>query len=127
MVASVAAVALAWIDPTSVSLGAGRSLGLAGVAGGIGLVAWTVLTYSRVGETLSPVVPPDHLVTAGPLARTRNPMYLGVVSTIVGVAVLGESPVAGAYAALLAFVYHVIGDEYRTYRERVPRWLPRRR
>jgi len=140
LVASVAAVALAWIDPTRVSLGASRYAGLAGVAGGVGLVAWTVLTYSHVGETLSPVARPNRLVTTGPLAWTRNPMYLGVVTTIAGVAVLGQSSVAGAYATLLALVYHAIvvfveepkleaafGAEYRSYRESVPRWLPRRR
>lgn len=140
LVAGGAAVALAALDPTRASLGPARYAGVGGVTAGILLVAWTTLTYSRAGETLSPVAEPGDLVTAGPLAWTRNPMYLGVVATVAGIAVLAESPVAGTYTGLLALVYHGIvvaveepkledsfGDAYRDYRDAVPRWLPRRR
>lgn len=137
LVASGASVVLARIDPVRLSPGPVRYAGLLGVAAGLALVAWTVLTYSRAGETLSPVVRPDRLVTGGPLAWTRNPLYLGVVTAVAGVAVLTGSPVVGGYAGLLALVYHGVvvaveepklaaafGDAYRTYRERVPRWVP---
>jgi protein-S-isoprenylcysteine O-methyltransferase Ste14 len=137
LVASAAAVGLASVDPLRMAPGPVRYVGLIGLVAGLALVAWTVLTYSWAGETLSPVVEPDRLVTAGPLAWTRNPLYLGVVTAVVGVAVLAGSPVAGAYGGLLAVVYHAIvvvveepkleaafGDEYRNYREAVPRWLP---
>lgn len=139
LVASSAAVGLASIDPTRVSLGLIRYAGLVGAAAGLAVVAWTVLTYSQAGETLSPVVQPDRLVQTGPLAWTRNPLYLGVVTTITGVAVLAGSPVAAGYAGLLGVVYHTLvvgieepkleatfGDAYRSYCEQVPRWLPRR-
>lgn len=140
LVATSAAVGLAAIDPARASLGPVSYAGAVAIAAGLVLVSWTVRTYSRAGETLSPVVQPDRLVRTGPLAWTRNPLYLGVVTAVAGVAVLAGSPVAGGYAALLALMYHglvvrveepklaaVFGDAYRDYRAEVPRWLPRRR
>lgn len=139
LLASGAAIGIAWIDPTQSSLGPARYVGLAGIGAGIGLVAWTVLAYSRVGEILSPVVGPEHLVTSGPLAWTRNPMYLGVLMTVTGVVVAAASPVGAVYTGLMGLVYHALvvlveepklesafGDIYRDYCDQVPRWLPRR-
>lgn len=136
LVASAAGVGLALVDPTRLSLGPARYVGLPGVAVGVLLVGWTA---STAGETLSPVGQPDRLVTSGPFAWTRNPMYLGVVTAVAGVAVLAGSPVCGSYAGLMAIVYHALvvaveepklaaafGDPYRDYCSRVPRWLPRR-
>lgn len=138
LVAATAAVGLASLDPTGVGLGPARYGGLVIGAAGIALVAWTVVTFSRAGETLSPVVRPDRLVTAGPLAVTRNPLYLGVVTTVAGIAVLAGSPAVAGYTVVLAVVYHGIvvlveepklegtfGDTYRSYCDEVPRWLPR--
>jgi len=139
LVASGAAVGLARIDPTRLSPGPARYAGVVAIAAGLGIAIWTVFTYSRAGETLSPVVQPDRLVTAGPLAWTRNPLYIGVVTTIAGVAVVAGSPAAAGYAGLLGVAYHAIvvgieepkleaafGDTYRSYCDQVPRWLPRR-
>lgn len=139
LVASSVAVGLARIDPTRISLGLARYVGVVAVATGLAVVTWTVLTYSRAGETLSPVVQPDRLVTTGPLAWTRNPLYLGVVTTVAGVAVLAGSPAVVGYCLLLAVVYHALvvgveepklaaafGEAYHSYCDRVPRWLPRR-
>lgn len=80
--------------------------------------------------------PPDKLVTSGPYAVTRNPMYLGHLIFLAGVALATGSPIAVA-----GFLYQwrrlgrrvrideerieqLFGDEYREYRGRVPRWVP---
>lgn len=137
LVAVALAVGLATVDPTRVAPGPVRLLGIVPLAAGVALVAWTALTFRRARETLSPVAEPARLVTDGPLAHTRNPMYLGVVASVAGVALLAGSPAAGGYAVLLLAVYHAVvvlveepklrgafGREYDRYRERVPRWLP---
>lgn len=80
--------------------------------------------------------PPERLVTSGPYAVTRNPMYLGHVIYMLGVVLVLGSP-AGAVALLLrALWFHrrVLGDEqrmarlfgpeYERYHARVSRWLP---
>jgi protein-S-isoprenylcysteine O-methyltransferase Ste14 len=99
-VAATAATGLAVIDPFRLALGPVRYSGLGVVAVGVGLVGWVVRTVGRAGETLSPVTTPDRLVVIGAFAHTRNPMYLGVLLVVVGVSIVGSSPVAGGYALL---------------------------
>jgi len=76
------------------------------------------------------------LVTDGPYGRTRNPMYLGHLLFVVGLAAATCSPLAVLLGArqLARFrervrvdegrLERIFGDEYRAYRQRVPRWLP---
>jgi len=80
--------------------------------------------------------PPVRLVTDGPYGRTRNPMYLGHLLFVVGLAAATCSPLAVLLGArqLARFrervrvdegrLERIFGDEYRAYRQRVPRWLP---
>lgn len=136
LVAAGAAGGLAVLDPLRVDAGLVLYSGVGPLVAGISLVGWTVLTVNRAGGTLSPVAHPDRLVTAGAFAHTRNPMYLGVVVAVAGVAVLAGSPVVAGYAGLLWLTYHVVvvtieepklhdafGEEYENYREEVPRWV----
>ncbi len=79
---------------------------------------------------------PDRLLVDGPYAYTRNPMYLGHLTFLIGLVVATRSPVAPA-----CFIWQLVrlsdrvrrdevrleakfGEEYRRYRARVPRWLP---
>ena len=68
----------------------------------------------------------------------RNPMYVGVITLVVGWSVLLTSPVLICYALLLAIIFHIrvltheepwlesqFGSEWRQYRSRVGRWVPR--
>jgi protein-S-isoprenylcysteine O-methyltransferase Ste14 len=90
--------------------------------------------------TPAPVAPTDHLVVGGLYRYVRNPMYLAVVTTIVGQALLLWQPVLLVYAAVVAaaFAAFVIGYEqpalhrrfgarYEAYRSAVPAWWPRLR
>jgi protein-S-isoprenylcysteine O-methyltransferase Ste14 len=90
--------------------------------------------------TPAPVAPPEHLVVGGLYRYVRNPMYIAVVATIVGQALVLAQPGLLLYAvvvaaAMVAFVYgyeeptlsEQFGAEYDAYREAVPAWLPRLR
>jgi protein-S-isoprenylcysteine O-methyltransferase Ste14 len=137
LVAAAAAAVLAVVDPFVVSPGVLRVGGLVPAVTGPAFVGWTVSTVRGASETLSPVASPAQLLTSGPFAHTRNPMYLGVVVTTAGVSLLGASPVAAGYTTLLWVTYHLLvvlveepelreefGPEYGAYREQVPRWVP---
>ncbi len=80
--------------------------------------------------------PPQRLVTAGPYALVRNPMYLAHLVFVAGLALTLHSPLA---LVLLGERWHrfalrvnrdevrlerLFGDRYRAYRAAVPRWIP---
>jgi protein-S-isoprenylcysteine O-methyltransferase Ste14 len=78
------------------------------------------------------------LVSDGPFARVRNPLYLGNIALWVGFALSARLAWLVPLAAGLLFVeYHAIvrweeqlldsrlGEGYRAYAARVPRWIPR--
>jgi protein-S-isoprenylcysteine O-methyltransferase Ste14 len=111
-------------------------LGVLVVAAGEAVRLWAVHHIGAISRTRSDRLGP--LIATGPFAFVRNPLYLGNILLWVGFAlsahVLWLSPII---VALLAFEYHAIvrweetllaerlGEPYRHYMQRVPRWLPR--
>jgi protein-S-isoprenylcysteine O-methyltransferase Ste14 len=88
--------------------------------------------------TPAPVAPPENLVVGGLYRHVRNPMYLAVVTTILGQALLLWRPVLIGYAALVAAAFaafvlgheqpalaRTFGEQCATYRRAVPAWWPR--
>lgn len=79
------------------------------------------------------------LVTSGPFAYTRNPLYIANAIIYVGVACLaGGKPVWILVAIIFSALQYglitsleeetlvkLFGFEYQFYRSRVPRWMPR--
>jgi protein-S-isoprenylcysteine O-methyltransferase Ste14 len=80
--------------------------------------------------------PPERLVTTGLYAWTRNPMYLGHIIYMIGVALAFQSWFGGAIAVVRAGWFHwrvlrdetrlaaQFGEPYTSYMGRVRRWLP---
>jgi len=117
------------------------------VVGGTLLVGGTlVLIYAFVqfvGEgvgTPAPIAPTERLVTGGLYRCVRNPMYLAVIATIVGQALLLGRIVLFLYALAVGLAFSAFvrgyeeptldrryGAEYEAYRRAVPRWWPRLR
>ena len=109
--------------------------GAAIVGAGEALRLWAVHHIGVISRTRSDRLGP--LVSSGPFARVRNPLYLGNIALWVGFAVSARLLwLAPVVAIVLALEYHAIvrweeglltarrGDEYRAYLARVPRWLP---
>ena len=116
-------------------------LGAGLIATGLALVGWTVSLFAREGRgTLAPWDPTTRLVVEGPYRHVRNPMISGVLSILLGEAVLFGSVALLAWFAVVfavnALYFPLVeepglerrfGEEYRTYRAHVRRWLPRLR
>ena len=80
--------------------------------------------------------PPDRLVTTGVFAHTRNPMYIGHIIFLLGMALTFHSFLAAVLAIVTAAFFHVrvlrdehrlagqFGDPYIAYSRKVKRWLP---
>lgn len=109
-------------------------------AAGLSLMGWTIRRFATEGDgTLAPWDPTQRLVVSGVYRHVRNPMISGVVINLAGVTLLLGSLAVGAWAAVFflgnAFYLPLseepglekrFGEDYRRYRENVPRWLPRR-
>ncbi|NUQ11048.1 MAG: isoprenylcysteine carboxylmethyltransferase family protein [Gemmatimonadaceae bacterium] len=125
--------AIDWSDPLHL-------LGIAMVATGVALLGACIVDFARRGRgTLSPVDPPTVLVVAGLYRHVRNPMYLSVLTILLGQIIITRSLQLLGYAALffaLANLFVIgyeeralrrrFGESYDTYRRSVGRWLPRR-
>ncbi len=108
------------------------------------LMIWGYLQYRLCGRYRSslggggpgPETPPEKLVSSGPYAYTRNPMYLGHVLFLIGLTLTLQSWFAGIITITVAVWFHfrVLGDEkklvqvlgppYERYRASVKRWIP---
>lgn len=113
-----------------------RWTGFAVLAVGLAISWWHARLFRRAGTNIHTFREPDVLVTRGLFRFTRNPMYLGFVLALAGLAaVLGAAtPVAvvAAYAVVADRAYirfeeaamqRRFGDAYREYCGRVRRWL----
>jgi protein-S-isoprenylcysteine O-methyltransferase Ste14 len=109
--------------------------GVALVLAGESLRLWSVRHIGAISRTRSDRLGP--LVATGPFAFVRNPLYLGNIGLWTGLTVTARLLwLAPLVIVLLALEYHAIvrweeellaarlGDRYRQYLARVPRWLP---
>ncbi len=113
-----------------------------GLAMGLGalLGAWCMWLFVSKGKgTPAPIDPPRHLVVSGPYRWVRNPMYVAVMTILVGESAFFGSGALLAYAGicLVAFSAFVrlyeeptlrrtFGPAYEEHCRNVPRWIPRR-
>ncbi len=117
---------------------------LAFVPWGAPLLVWGYLQYRLVGKYRLDTggggpgldVPPQRIVDQGPFRYVRNPMYLGHLIFMAGLAISFLSLPAVALLAFHMVWFHmrVLGDErhleeifgaeYTGYKARVKRWIP---
>jgi protein-S-isoprenylcysteine O-methyltransferase Ste14 len=114
-----------------------RWLGAIMIALGAPLLVYAVAWLAHEG--VHPYPPIKKLITNGPYAYTRNPMYLGVVMVMVGQGLLFGSRGVFIYgwcwfAAFWVFeltaddpfIRKHIGPAYDDYMRDVPGWIPRK-
>ena len=88
--------------------------------------------------TPAPVFPTRHLVVTGLYRHVRNPMYVSVVTTILGQGLLLGNVALLEYGGLVWLLFHLFvlvyeeptlratfGPEYEAFCAAVPRWIPR--
>jgi protein-S-isoprenylcysteine O-methyltransferase Ste14 len=111
-------------------------LGVVPLLGGLVLAASGARLFARRGTGIKPFSPITTLVTTGPYRFTRNPMYLGLVLALVGVAVLLGTLTPWFVVPLFAsWIHHrfirqeeamlegQFGEEYAQFKRRVRRWV----
>lgn len=108
------------------------------------VMAWGYLQYrlcgiyriKRGGGGPGMDTPPDRLVTTGPFAYMRNPMYFGQIIFLMGLALTLHSLFAALLTMAVAIWFHFrvlrderrlikrFGEPYVAYQRATKRWLP---
>jgi len=118
-----------------------RLMGVLLVLAGVPVLLDSFARFAIQGlGTPAPVFPTRHLVVQGLYRYVRNPMYVALVTVVLGQALFFGSFLLLEYCVILWLVFHLFvllyeeptlqatfGDEYRTFCAHVPRWIPRRR
>ncbi|NOT39413.1 MAG: isoprenylcysteine carboxylmethyltransferase family protein [Alphaproteobacteria bacterium] len=116
-----------------------RMAGVALISAGLIVLIDSFRRFAMEGlGTPAPVLPTKHLVVSGWYRHVRNPMYVAVISLILGQALLFADVRLLAYAAMVWFAFHVVvtqyeeptlrqtfGEDYEVYCRAVGRWRPR--
>jgi protein-S-isoprenylcysteine O-methyltransferase Ste14 len=106
--------------------------------GGV-ILLWSFWNFLAQGRgTPAPIDPPKELVATGFYQYVRNPMYVGILATIIGHFLWFGSWNLFIYAIVVFAAFHTFvtyyeeptlkqkfGASYEEYLENVPRWIPR--
>ena len=106
--------------------------------GSLGLLDSFVRFALQGMGTPAPVFPTRHLVVTGLYRYLRNPIYVAVVSTILGQGLILGNVTLLTYGGLVWLFFHLFvlgyeeptlqasfGSEYKLFCTEVPRWIPR--
>jgi protein-S-isoprenylcysteine O-methyltransferase Ste14 len=113
-----------------------RASGVVPIAAGVWLNLAADRAFKERGTTVKPFERSSALMTDGAFRLTRNPMYLGMVLILIGVALLlgALTPilVAAGFAAIVEtrfipveerMLAETFGDAWTAYRARTRRWI----
>lgn len=106
------------------------------VLASLGLMLWTSRLFRQRHTTIKTNISAGALITSGPFAFSRNPIYVGFVGVLFGLSILVNG-LALLIAAIAMFLYlqlyvipheerylaHAFGRRYLLYLEKVRRWL----
>ncbi len=103
---------------------------------GFALILWSAIHFRRAQTPIHPRRKPTTLITNGPFAFSRNPIYLGMALIATGWAIRLGTLSAIFMVPVFMFViqqrfiageeFHIdraLGDEWRAYKARTRRWL----
>ena len=129
-------LALHFMLPEERAVGWEQFIGLLFVAVGVGLSSFAAAIFQARDTTKKPWGEPTQFVVQPPYTWTRNPMYLGLATTLFGLALFfGSIVMLLAPAAFFAVIDRIVipreeetmerlfGQGYRDYTYRVRRWV----
>lgn len=138
--AALAGLALHWVTPLPWPGGIARmvlaALGLCAICAATALEVVTVIAFRRHRTTIMPHRSATALITNGPFAKSRNPIYTGNTALILGAGLLFGILWLIPAALIAAFAVQKLaiereerhlagrfGKAWQDYAARTPRWL----
>ena len=140
VIAYLVGIVIQFVYPISISstliLAITRILGAVLLAVGVAIVVWAQLIFHREHTTTDPTQTSLKLITWGPYRCTRNPMYIGLFLTFIGID--GILTFVWSLFLLIPVFYYVnwivipveeeqlkktFGKTYEDYCKRVRRWI----
>ena len=132
----LATLALHFMLPEQRVVGLEQVIGLLFVVFGAGMSSFAAAIFQARETTRNPYGEPTAFVAQPPYTWTRNPMYLGLATTLFGLAIFfGSIAMLLAPAVFFAVIDRMVipreeetmerlfGQDYRDYTYRVRRWL----
>jgi protein-S-isoprenylcysteine O-methyltransferase Ste14 len=129
-------LALHFMLPEERIVGWEQVIGLIAVAVGAGLSSFAAAIFQARETTRKPWGEPTKFVVQPPYTWTRNPMYLGLATTLLGLAIFfGSIAMLLAPAIFFAVIDRILipreeetmerifGQDYVAYKDRVRRWI----
>jgi protein-S-isoprenylcysteine O-methyltransferase Ste14 len=129
-------LALHFMLPEERTVGWEQVIGLLFVAGGAGLSSFAAAIFQARETTRKPWGEPTKFIVQAPYTWTRNPMYLGLATTLLGLAIFfGSIAMLLAPAVFFAVIDRILipreeetmerifGQDYVAYKDRVRRWI----
>lgn len=128
------ALPLPWLSSSAATAATwlGGAMGLAALANDV----WAAMTFRKHRTTILPNRGATNLITTGPFAWSRNPIYVGNTALLFGAGLFFGVAWFCAAALAAAFVTRKLaiereeahleekfGEEWVNYAARVPRWL----
>lgn len=113
-----------------------RLIGGVLICAGIALMFWAIAAFRSHNTSVVPHQMPARIITSGPFARSRNPIYLGDVMVLAGavfwwgawpsvvlIPIFGWILTRRFIAPEEARMKENFGQEFDDFREKTPRWL----
>jgi protein-S-isoprenylcysteine O-methyltransferase Ste14 len=129
-------LALHFMLPEERNVGWEQVIGLLLVAVGAGVSSFAAAIFQARETTRKPWGEPTKFVEQPPFTWTRNPMYLGLAATLIGLAIFfGSIAMLVAPAVFFAVIDRIVipreeetmerlfGQQYVEYKDRVRRWF----
>ena len=133
---TLAGIALPYLSALPVNVAGMRIFGVALMVAALGIDLWAMRTLHEAKTTILPNRGSSHLVTSGPFAHSRNPIYVANMLLLAGMGCFAANgwflvlaPVNGVLTYFLAIrreENHLLarfGYPYEAYCRRVRRWI----
>ena len=113
-----------------------RYIGIIIIVLGFSLSLGSGIFFRKLGTNPRPGSKANLIVTKGPFKYTRNPMYLGLITMLIGISVLLGTFSPLIIIPILFIILHIqfvlreekwmeewFGKSYLEYKSKTPRWL----